>query len=361
MKELAEFLKNERLDRKLTVEALSALSGISVSMLESFESFDFERFGASILLRKTVRAYCAALHIDAEPLLEKYSSQIEACNVQDAGIRRYERLQKTLRKRRRLVALPIFVFFFFAAAVFYGGMWISKRRSKLYAPPNANWISSQQNLPVDLRELPASGEKTPSAKKPAPETAKADQATVNVAGKTVEKAGVAAGDINTPSQASQKVAASQESTTLPQSPNGQSTQVAAGDINTPSQTSQKVAASQESTTLPQSPNGQSTQAPAGAGAVQNAQARTLNTFTVQADGKVWIQVKIDGKKPQSEMLHAGERREWVAPKGLKVVIGNAGGVQMQWNGQPLAAPHVPGRVLRFRLPDYVNTKAPAQG
>ena len=326
MKELAEFLKNERLDRKLTVEALSALSGISVSMLESFESFDFERFGASILLRKTVRAYCAALHIDAEPLLEKYSSQIEACNVQDAGIRRYERLQKTLRKRRRLVALPIFVFFFFAAAVFYGGMWISKRRSKLYAPPNANWISSQQNLPVDLRELPASGEKTPSAKKPAPETAKADQATVNVAGKTVEKAGVAAGDINTPSQASQKVAASQESTTLPQSPNGQSTQ-----------------------------------APAGAGAVQNAQARTLNTFTVQADGKVWIQVKIDGKKPQSEMLHAGERREWVAPKGLKVVIGNAGGVQMQWNGQPLAAPHVPGRVLRFRLPDYVNTKAPALG
>lgn len=61
MKELAEFLKNARLESSLSVEALSGLSGISVSMLESFENLDFERFGAAVLLRNTVRAYCHAL------------------------------------------------------------------------------------------------------------------------------------------------------------------------------------------------------------------------------------------------------------------------------------------------------------
>jgi hypothetical protein len=81
-----------------------------------------------------------------------------------------------------------------------------------------------------------------------------------------------------------------------------------------------------------------------------------NKFAVEADDKVWIQVKIDDKKTLSEMLHAGEHREWAADKSLQVVIGNAGGVRMKWNERQLAAPRDPGRVLRFRLPDYAKAE-----
>ncbi|MGC8492196.1 MAG: helix-turn-helix domain-containing protein [Syntrophobacteraceae bacterium] len=320
MKELAELLKNERLDRNLSVEALSRFSGISASMLESFESFDFERFGASILLRNTVRAYCNALHLDAEPLIQKYASQIEACSLQDEGIRRYGRLQKTLYKRRRMIALPMLVFFLASASVYYGGVWISKRRSKLFAPPDAKRIFSQESLPSDLERLPASAAKP----KPAPE------AEENGVGKAtaqstapVQTGGIAATEGNTQSEAAPEILA----------PNGNGT-------------------------LTQVPPGDSNEALAGEGPVQNAEANTLNRFTVQAVSKVWIQVKIDGQKIRSEMLRPGECKEFVAAKSMDVVIGNAAGVNMQWNGQPLNAPRVSGRVLRFQLPDYAN---PTQG
>ena len=107
MKELAEFLKTERLNRNLTLEAVSELSGISVSMLISLEACDFERFGASILIRNTIRAYCRALRIEAEPLIEKVCCEIEGYNTQDAGIRRYGQQMKLLHKRRRMISLPL--------------------------------------------------------------------------------------------------------------------------------------------------------------------------------------------------------------------------------------------------------------
>jgi len=56
------------------------------------------------------------------------------------------------------------------------------------------------------------------------------------------------------------------------------------------------------------------------------------------------------------MLYPGDRREWAAGKSLQVVIGNAGGVLMKWNEQLLKAPREPGRVLRFRLPDYAKAE-----
>lgn len=368
MKELAEFLKNERLSSNLTVAALSAMSGISASMLDSFESFDFERFGAAILLRNTVRAYCNALHIDPDPLLEKYSSQIEECSVQAAGIKKYGRLQKTLYKRRKMIALPVLVFFLASAAVFYGGEWISKRRSKLYAPPNANRMFSQENLPAELQHLPASR----------PRVAKQEGA--NTSGKTgptqkpAPKGELAAGNINNQPEAAAKGATvAKSSLPAPQPPKtdektaGKTCEtgtptakadIGAGDMNDPAKAFQNAIPTDNNGSLAQFPLGESTEAVAGEGSLQGAEAHTLNRFTVEADGKVWIKVKIDGQKARSELLHPGDHREWVAAKSLDVVVGNAGGVRMKWNDKELEAPRDAGRVLRFRLPDYAK---PAQG
>ncbi|MDR3554232.1 MAG: DUF4115 domain-containing protein [Syntrophobacteraceae bacterium] len=334
MKELAEFLKKARLESNLSVEALSGLSGISVAMLESFESLDFERFGAAVLLRNTVRAYCHALHLEAEPLLTQYASQIEACNVQAEGIKRYARLQKTLYKRRRMVALPVLVLLLSAAGVFYGGDWIAKRRSKLYAPPEANRIFSQQNLPAELQKLkPATAQKARTAK-PAPEPVKAPQATDSGPAQTA---------------AAPKPVKEADATKPVEK---------ADAANSRPEASPKAVAPDEKAAAPQLPPGEATVAPGGQGSVQNAEAHALNKFSVQADSTVWIQVKIDGQKVRSEMLHAGDHREWVAAKTMEVIVGNAGGLQMKWNDQALAAPHVSGRVLRFRLPDYAR---PAPG
>ena len=83
MKELAEFLKTERLNRNLTLEEVAGRSGISIGMLAFLEACEFERFGASLLIRNAVRAYCKASRIEPEALIAKFSSEIEKYNFQD--------------------------------------------------------------------------------------------------------------------------------------------------------------------------------------------------------------------------------------------------------------------------------------
>jgi cytoskeleton protein RodZ len=326
MKELTEFLKSERLNRHLTLEAVSERSGISVSMLISLEARDFERFGASVLIRNTVRAYCRALQIEAEPLIRKFSSEIESYNIQDAGIRRYGQQMKLLHKKRRMISLPLFALFLVSAAVFYGGMWVSEKRSKLFAPPEAERVFTQEELPADLQEQLAPG---PSARfqKPGPDWRKADEAIRNAEIHIRESEMAAKGAAGAENTGKQAGAALENDFML--------------DTDTPA----RLAFSN------------STEAVAGDEPAQGTEENLpRNKFAVEADDQVWIQVRIDDKETRSAMLHAGDRREWAADKALQVVIGNAGGVRMKWNEHPLKAPRDPGRVLRFRLPDYAKAE-----
>jgi cytoskeleton protein RodZ len=100
----------------------------------------------------------------------------------------------------------------------------------------------------------------------------------------------------------------------------------------------------------------STEAVADDQPVQDMETAASNKFTVEADDRVWVQVRIDDKETRSAMLRPGERREWSADRDMQVVVGNAGGIRMKWNGQPLEAPRDSGRVLRFRLPDYAKAQ-----
>jgi cytoskeletal protein RodZ len=326
MKELAEFLKTERLNRNLTLEAVSERSGISVSMLFSLEVWDFQRFGASILIRNTIRAYCQALQIEAEPLIGKFYSEIERYNIQDAGIRRYGEQMKLLRKRRRMVSLPLLALFLISAAVFYCGIWISERRSQMFAPPDSDRVFTQEEIPADLQERLASG---PGARmdKPGHDWRKADEAIRNAEIHIMESEKAANGAAEV------------------QNIGGRAGEVSEKDLTLDSDAPARLAFSN------------STEAVADDGPVQGTEENPPpNKFAVEADDKVWIQVRIDDKETRSAMLYAGDRREWSADKTLQVVIGNAGGVHMKWNEHLLEAPRDPGRVLRFRLPDYAKAE-----
>ena len=73
-------------------------------------------------------------------------------------------------------------------------------------------------------------------------------------------------------------------------------------------------------------------------------------FEIQAFQESWVEVKKDGRKTEGMLLHPGERREWPVVQELQILVGNAGGVQMKWDGAPVKLGGRPGQVLRFRLP-----------
>jgi len=293
MKELAEFLKTGRLNRNMSLEAFSELSGINVGVLISIEACDFERFGASLLIRNTIRAYCKALGSEAEPLILKFSSEIDRYNIQDAGIKKYGHRMKLLRKRRRMISLPLFALILSSAAVFYGGMWISEKRARLFAPPAADRIFTQEELPVELQALLAPGS-TPRDGKTVSDTGYADKA-IRTAEIHIRESEMAAQKARETGRAVGQSAGGVEFTDFP-------------DTNFPAHPA-----------LSNSTDAAAHDAPA-----QDVVTFVPNKFAVEAGDKLRLQVRIVDKETRSAMLYPGDRRESAADKELQAVIGNAG-------------------------------------
>ncbi len=90
--------------------------------------------------------------------------------------------------------------------------------------------------------------------------------------------------------------------------------------------------------------------------VASTQAADKHRFSVEAVQKTWIQVSMDDKNTQDALLEPGEKREWEASTNMKIIVGNAGGIHMQWDGRPIEVPAKPGSVLRFSLPDQRYVK-----
>lgn len=72
--------------------------------------------------------------------------------------------------------------------------------------------------------------------------------------------------------------------------------------------------------------------------------------------KSWVQVVTDdGKSTFEDDMDAGEVKIYQAVKNFKIKIGNAGGVDIQYNGKPLGVLGVTGQVVEIDLPAADNT------
>ncbi len=70
------------------------------------------------------------------------------------------------------------------------------------------------------------------------------------------------------------------------------------------------------------------------------------TLRAQAQEMTWMLVTIDGGETRDVLLRAGETWEWRAQEGFVVTVGNAGGVELVLNGEPLPRLGEPGQVIR---------------
>ncbi len=71
--------------------------------------------------------------------------------------------------------------------------------------------------------------------------------------------------------------------------------------------------------------------------------------------KSWVQVSMDDGQSSSEVdLDQGETKTYKALKSFKVKVGNAGGVQIQFNGKFLGILGATGQVVEIQLPPDSN-------
>lgn len=77
---------------------------------------------------------------------------------------------------------------------------------------------------------------------------------------------------------------------------------------------------------------------------------------------VWVEVWADGKRVFSNLMNAADARSFGAQARIRIVLGNAGGMDMEWNGRPVdpVGPRGQVRTVEFGAESYqLITPAPA--
>jgi cytoskeleton protein RodZ len=79
-------------------------------------------------------------------------------------------------------------------------------------------------------------------------------------------------------------------------------------------------------------------------------------LVIEARELTWLRITADRKPPYQVLLKPGERIERTASDFLLLDIGNAGGVNLTFQGKPLGAPGKRGQVIHLRLPEQTAEK-----
>jgi hypothetical protein len=72
---------------------------------------------------------------------------------------------------------------------------------------------------------------------------------------------------------------------------------------------------------------------------------------VVATEQAWMKVQLDQGKPYEALLKSGESLTLKAREKFIIRIGNAGGVELFFNEEPLGNPGKPGEVIDLTLPE----------
>ena len=66
--------------------------------------------------------------------------------------------------------------------------------------------------------------------------------------------------------------------------------------------------------------------------------------------RTWVRVTIDNERPKEYTFDPGSSPEWRARGGFELLIGNAGGIDLEYNGKKVEDLGKRGQVIRLKLP-----------
>lgn len=76
-----------------------------------------------------------------------------------------------------------------------------------------------------------------------------------------------------------------------------------------------------------------------------------HTLKGKVNLRTWVKIYVDDLNPREYMFQPGQQPEWTASRGFYLIIGNAGGIDLEWNGRVVPALGNPGQVVRLSLPE----------
>ena len=90
-----------------------------------------------------------------------------------------------------------------------------------------------------------------------------------------------------------------------------------------------------------------------AGPVASGAKTPPRILKIHVREKTWIRIRVDSGEPREYLFSPGSNARWEADRGFNVIIGNAAGVELEFDGKKMDRLGPRGQVVRLKLPDNV--------
>jgi cytoskeletal protein RodZ len=306
------FLRDERQRKGLDHHQISEITRIRPHFLKAIENEDWEHLPSAVFVKSFIRSYARALGLEAGDIVARYHPDASA----DTCVP--EPIQKPRKSSLSRVTALLFVLL--VAAIVYS-YWRSA------STPEETSTDSQHAGAVSEPAVDSEPAENVEAASGPPSNAQEErrEAPVLTASETATVGDVAPETLTTPVETALEIIRRESLRRTPESPEDR----VEGEQNAAS---------------PKSETG-----------FENAAPELILTATVLE--KTWVRIFVDGKDPKEYIFRPGSKPEWRASEGFELLIGNAGGIQLELNGREMKKLGRPGQVVRLNLPEGYTRSA----
>jgi len=311
--EFFQELQRIRESKGIGLEDISRRFKIRLSFLESIESGSFEDLPEPVYTKTFIKTYAGLLGTDAGPILARYSKYIEKTIPAPQPEPPKE---QDLQPRTEVAVFD----------------WLGKQGSKI------GWtvVAVTVVILLGIYVFQDSGEK------PTPP-------------KTIAREAVKPPEKPPETPPTGQTPAPQTETTPPQQ---------AAQSSTPQQAPTQAAAPQPAPVQAAAPEAKKPEAPLPAENKPPTAAPVPGALSlkIEATEAAWVQVRADKAPAVQKLMQPGETLTTEAKEKITVDLGNAGGVQITFQGQSMGSPGKRGEVVRMVYPEgkRVEKKKPEE-
>ena len=297
---LGALLKNQREKKGLSHAQISQQTRLRPHILEAIENGEWDLLPAPTLVKGFIRAYARALALEADRLIDLYNDEAGTPHFPDKLL-----LPPTHRKNRWPLVITGLLVLLVALVGAYAWMQDSTGPK---AVSESSAVIVQDSPKTETPTIPDEQRMTEITPVDEPEPASAVEAELTADSSSVNPA-------------------------TPESPDTQPVPVVA-------QSTAGTDSEAESLSL----------------------SEAVETFTMVLKGHVtertWLRISIDGRKPKENIFLPSDKPEWKAKKGFELLIGNAGGIVLEFNGKKMDNLGKQGQVVRIKLPEDEERSTP---
>ena len=306
-KELGALLRNKREKMGLTYAQISERTKLRPEFIEALENEDWDRLPSPAYVKGFIRSYARVLGLAEDGLVGLYQEIVPQHKAAPRS------LQPPVPKRRMGILYLFLVLAFLAGGVtFY------------------NWIEDRVHREGAIRY-----DSTVPANDTLPDTEKRRDVREEISEDRPNEQELTAGLIESQSAI----------------PHKEHPPTDEGDVlQSNGQPAEDLTAQREETPNVETGSSSETETTASTAALPTETDGSDLILTAIVKERTWVRVSIDDKKPKEYIFGPESRPQWRALKSFELLIGNAGGIDLEFNGRKMENLGKPGQVIRLRLP-----------